>query len=178
MIQNRYIENPEKLLAGIKLFAFDVDGVLTNGEIIYTSSGEEIKIFNAKDGQGIDLMNKNGFITAVITARESSIVEKRASELKVTEIFQGSKKKIESIKILMDKYNLKISEIAYVGDDLPDKSVLEQVGIAFCPFDAVEEIKQISHFISSKEGGRGAVREITDFLIKNSSKAENKILKV
>ncbi len=172
MIQNRYLEQMEEILAGIKLFAFDVDGVLTNGEIIYTSSGDEIKVFNAKDGQGIDLMNKSGFITAVITARESSIVAGRAEELKIKEVFQGAKNKFEVIKFLIKKYDLKLSEIAYVGDDLPDKSVLEQVGLAFCPYDAVDEIKQICHFISSKEGGKGAVREITDFLIKNRVSSE------
>lgn len=167
MIQNQYIEKQEEKISRIKLFAFDVDGVLTNGEIIYTSGGEEIKVFNAKDGQGIDLMNKNGFITAVITARKSSIVARRALELKVTEVFQGSKNKLESIKLLMEKYGLDLSEIAYVGDDLPDLCVLKEAGLAFCPYDAVEEVKQVCHFISSKEGGNGAVRQITDFLIKN-----------
>ncbi len=166
MIQNLYIEDLEDKLARIKLFAFDVDGVLTNGEIIYTSGGEEIKVFNAKDGQGIDLMNKNGFITAVITARESSIVARRAGELKITEVFQGSKNKFGAIELLMKKYSLDLSEIAYVGDDLPDMCVLQHIGMAFCPYDATEEIKQVCHFISSKEGGKGAVREITDFLIK------------
>jgi len=175
MIQNQHIENLQEKISRIKLFAFDVDGVLTNGEIIYTSGGDEIKIFNAKDGQGIDLMNKNGFITAVITARESSIVTRRAEELKITEVFQGEKKKFEAIKQLMEKYGLGLSEIAYVGDDLPDLCVLKEIGLAFCPYDAVEEVTQVCHFISSKEGGKGAVRQITDFLIKNRISSELKV---
>ncbi len=174
MIQNQYIDNLEDKLSKIKLFAMDVDGVLTNGEIIYTASGEEIKIFNAKDGQGINIMNKNGFITAIITARESAIVAKRAEELGITEVFQGAKRKFGAVELLMEKYSLEPSEIAYVGDDLPDICVLKNVGMAFCPYDAVEEVKQVCHFICSKEGGKGAVRQITDFLIKNRVSAELK----
>lgn len=151
-------------LAGIKLVAFDVDGVLTNGEIIYTESGEEIKIFNAKDGQGIDLLNKQGYITAIITARQTPIVDKRAQDLKIPEVHQGAKNKFEIIKLLMNKYNVALSEIAYVGDDLPDVCVLERVGFACCPSDAVEEVKHICHFISKYQGGKGAVREITDLI--------------
>ncbi len=177
MIQNQHIDNLENKLSRIKLFAMDVDGVLTNGEIIYTASGEEIKIFNAKDGQGINLLTKNNFITAIITARETAIVSKRAKELDITEVHQGAKNKFEIIKLLMEKYKLELSEIAYIGDDLPDLCVLERVGLAFCPNDAVEEVKNICHFISSKEGGKGAVREITDLLIKSKSEFElNKTL--
>ena len=168
MIQNQNIDNLEKKLSKIKLVAFDVDGVLTNGEIIYTDTGKEMKIFNAKDGQGMNILTKKGFITAIITARESSIVDKRAKDLNITEVYQGVKKKFEAVRILMEKYNLELSEIAYVGDDLPDICVLERVGLAFCPYDAVEEVKQICHFISSKEGGKGAVRQITDFLCRQS----------
>lgn len=169
MIQNQQIDNLEERLAGIKLFAFDVDGVLTNGEIIYTDRGEEIKIFNAKDGQGINLMNQKGFTTAIITARKSPIVQKRAEDLGITEVYQGSKKKIEAIHELMAKYNVDLSEIAYVGDDLPDLCVLKEVGLAFCPYDSVEEVKQVCHFIATKEGGKGAVRQITDFLMTRSA---------
>lgn len=169
MIQNQQIDNIQEKFQNIKLVAFDVDGVLTDGSIIYTDNGEEIKSFNAKDGQGIALLSKNGFISAIITARQSSIVERRAQDLHITEVFQGSKNKFESLKILMEKHKVNLSEIAYVGDDLPDLCVLEKVGLAFCPNDAVEEVKQVCHFISSKDGGCGAVREITDLLIKTKA---------
>jgi len=149
----------------IKLIAFDVDGVLTNGEIIYTDKGEEIKIFNAKDGQGIALLGKNNIITAIITARQSSIVDKRAKDLDIVHVYQGIKRKIIAMEELLKIYNLDFSEVAYVGDDLPDICILEKAGLACCPQDAVDEVKKICHFISAKQGGKGAVREIADFIL-------------
>lgn len=149
----------------IKLIALDVDGVLTNGEIAYTSSGEEIKIFNVKDGLGMVLASQYGFITAIITGRESPMVERRGKELKVTHIYQGSKDKIKAIEELATKYNLELDEICYMGDDLPDLPVLKIVGLACCPLDAIIAVKEACGWISSCEGGKGAVRELTDFLI-------------
>ncbi len=160
----------EGKLSAIKMVAFDVDGVLTNGEIIYTDSGEEIKIFNAKDGQGINLLNNQGYITAIITARQSPIVDKRAADLGIKEVHQGAKRKIDIINQLMKKYSLDLVEIAYVGDDLPDICVLEHVGFACCPADAVEEVKQICNFISDRPGGKGAVRQICDMIISSKAK--------
>lgn len=165
MIQNQKIDNLEERIAGIKLVAFDVDGVMTNGEIIYTESGEEIKIFNAKDGHGVVMLNRKGYITAIITARQTPIVDKRATDLEITHVFQGAKNKLTALQELIEKYNLDYSQIAYVGDDNPDICILERVGLAFCPNDAVEEVKKICHFISSKEGGKGAIREISDFIL-------------
>lgn len=160
----------QEKLAKIKLVGFDVDGVLTGGEIIYTDSGQELKIFNAKDGQGINLLNKQGFITAIITARDSFVVEKRAQDLKIPEVHQGIKNKFQVIQYLIGKYKFDLSEVAYVGDDLPDICVLEKVGLACCPADAVEQVKRICHFVSSKEGGKGAVREITDLIVSAKAK--------
>jgi YrbI family 3-deoxy-D-manno-octulosonate 8-phosphate phosphatase len=165
MIQNQNINNIEERLAGIKLVAFDVDGVLTNGEIIYSESGEEIKIFNAKDGHGMVVLSRKGLITAIITARQTPIVDKRAVDLEITHVYQGAKNKLIALQDLMAKYNIEYSQIAYVGDDMPDVCILELVGLAFCPNDAVDEVKKICHFISSKEGGKGAVREISDFIL-------------
>lgn len=164
MIQNRMIENLSEQISKIKLIAFDVDGVLTNGDIIYSENGEELKVFNVKDGHGLAMLNHKGFLTAIITARQTSIIDKRAKELGITHVYQGYKNKINALQDLMVKYNLDYSEIAYVGDDMPDICVLEKIGIAFCPNDAVEEVKKICHFISSKDGGKGAVREISDFI--------------
>jgi len=165
MIQNQKIDNLEEKLSKIKLVAFDVDGVMTNGEIIYSESGEELKIFNAKDGHGVVMLNYKGIKTAIITARQTPVVERRAKDLGITHVYQGAKNKLIALQDLMGKYSLDYSEIAYVGDDMPDVCVLERVGIAFCPNDAVEEVKKICHFISSKEGGKGAVREISDFIL-------------
>jgi len=165
MIQNKKIDNLEEKLAKIKLVAFDVDGVMTNGEIIYSESGEELKIFNAKDGQGVAALGYKGFVTAIITARQTPIVDRRAKDLDIKHVYQGAKNKLNALHDLLGKSNLDYSEVAYVGDDIPDVCILELVGLAFCPNDAAEEVKKICHFISSKEGGKGAVREISDFIL-------------
>ncbi len=154
----------------IKLVAFDVDGVLTNGEIIYNEKGEEIKIFNAKDGQGMNMLRTNGLITAIISARNTSIVDKRAKDLDILHVYQGAKNKLIAMQELMQLYNLKFNQIAYVGDDIPDICILEKVGFACCPADAVDEVKKICHFVSNKPGGKGAVREISDFILAGSKK--------
>ena len=159
----------EKLLekAGkIKLIAFDVDGVLTDGSIIYNEDGKESKRFNAKDGQGIVCVEKAGIITAIITARNNATVEHRAKNLKFTELHQGVKYKYPVLEEIMKKYNLTSDNVAYMGDDLPDICILEKVGLACCPADAVEEVRDRCDFIAMRDGGRGAVRELCDFILR------------
>lgn len=150
----------------IKLVAFDVDGVMTDGSITYAENGVEYKTFNAKDGQGITNLNKAGIITAIITGRKNGTVEHRAENLKIKELYQGSKNKISDLEKIMQKYNVKFDEIAYMGDDIPDICILEKVALKGCPADAVDEVKTIANFISTKNGGRGAVREFCDYILK------------
>ncbi len=150
----------------IKLAAFDVDGVLTDGSLTFDENGHEYKTFNAKDGQGIVNLNNAGIITAIITARNNGTVEHRAKNLNIKELHQGSKNKISTLEGIMEKYNISFDEIAYMGDDLPDICILEKVGLKGCPADAVDEVKEIANFISSKNGGRGAVREFCDYILK------------
>lgn len=150
----------------IKLAAFDVDGVLTDGSLTFDENGHEYKTFNAKDGQGIVNLNNAGIITAIITARENGTVEHRAKNLNIKELHQGSKNKIATLIGIMKKYDLSFDEIAYMGDDLPDICILEKVGLKGCPLDAVDEVKSIANFISAKNGGRGAVREFCDYILK------------
>ncbi len=152
----------------IKLEAFDVDGVLTDGSITYDENGIEYKTFNAKDGQGIVNLNNAGIVTAIITARENGTVYHRAKNLKITELHQGQKNKIQKLDELMQKYGVTYDEVAYMGDDLPDICVLEKVKLAGCPFDAVDEVLKIANWKSSKNGGRGAVREFCDYILKNN----------
>lgn len=149
----------------IKLVAFDVDGVLTDGSLTFDENGHEYKTFNAKDGQGIVNLHKAGIITAIITARNNGTVEHRAKNLNITELHQGSKNKIETLESIMKKYNINFEEIAYMGDDLPDICILEKVHLKGCPNDAVDEVKEIANFIASKNGGRGAVREFCDYIL-------------
>ena len=148
----------------VKLIAFDVDGVLTDGSITYDEDGKEYKTFNVKDGQGIVLMNKNGIKTAIITARENNTVKHRFENLGMTKLYMGQKNKLIAMQDLLKEFNLEFSEVAYMGDDLPDLCVLREVGLACCPSDAVKQVKDVCHFISDKMGGRGAVRELTDLI--------------
>ena len=159
----------------IKLLAFDVDGVLTDGSITYDENGVEYKTFNAKDGHGIVRMGKSGFITAIITARNNGTVEHRAKNLNVTELYQGRTFKLPALEEIMQKYNLTFENVAYMGDDLPDICILEKVGLACCPNDAVEEVKSVCNFKSELGGGKGAVRELCDFILE-SQKIEKEYL--
>ena len=148
----------------IKLVAFDVDGVMTDGGMIYDENGIQYKIFNTKDGQGIAMLVKSGIKTAIITAKESGAVAHRFKDLGMTKLYQGQKNKLVALKELLSEFKLDASEVAYMGDDLPDLAVLKEVGLACCPVDAVKEVKDVCHFISAKRGGRGAVRELTDLI--------------
>ncbi len=150
----------------IKLVAFDVDGVLTDGSLTFDENGHEYKTFNAKDGQGIVNLNNAGIVTAIITARNNGTVAHRAKNLNIKELHQGSKNKIATLEGIMNKYNISFDEIAYMGDDLPDICILEKVALKGCPADAVDEVKEIANFVSSKNGGRGAVREFCDYILK------------
>ena len=152
----------------IKLIAFDVDGVMTDGSLIYLPDGSQVKTFNAKDGQGIVMLNKAGFLTAIITAKESSVVLKRAETLKITKVFTGQSNKLLALNSLLEEFNLNKNEVAYMGDDYPDLCVINEVGLSSCPNDAVDEVKKQAHFVSSKNGGKGAVRELCDFILKTN----------
>ena len=149
----------------IKLIAFDVDGVMTDGSLTFLEDGREIKTYNAKDGLGVVMLSKAGLITSIITARENNAVKLRAEMIDIKELYMGQKNKILALNELVEKYNLKLSEVAYMGDDLPDLCVLREVGLKCCPYDAVKEVKNICNFISDFNGGKGAVRELCDFIL-------------
>jgi 3-deoxy-D-manno-octulosonate 8-phosphate phosphatase (KDO 8-P phosphatase) len=152
----------------VKLLVLDVDGVLTDGTITYDSLGREVKFFNVKDGYGIVKAREAGIEVAVISGRYSWQVEKRCRELGITEVYQGVGDKLSVLKSLMEKYTLQVSQVAAMGDDLPDVPLLKAVGISAAPSDAVPEVKLIVDFVSRNPGGRGAVREFIDFLLKRN----------
>lgn len=156
----------------VKAVVFDVDGVLTDGSLTFDENGVEYKTFNAKDGQGIVMLTKTGFVTAIITARENGTVRHRFKNLGMTKLFEGCKNKIQALRELMEEFNLKPEEIAYMGDDLPDICVLKVVGFPCCPNDAVDEVQKQAKFRTTKNGGRGAVREMCDFILKSTGKYE------
>lgn len=149
----------------IKMLVFDVDGVMTDGSVTYDENGVEYKTFNVKDGHGIVRMNKSGFITAIITARNNGTVTHRAKNLNFTEVYQGQQYKLPALIELLEKYSLSMENVAYMGDDIPDICILEKVALACCPADAVSEVKAVCNFQSSYNGGRGAVREMCDFIL-------------
>ena len=156
----------------IKAVVMDVDGVLTDGSLTFGENGEEYKTFNAKDGQGIVMLNKTGFVTAIITARKNPTVRHRFNNLGMTKLFEGCKNKIEALKELAEEYDFGLNEIAYMGDDLPDICVLKEVGLPCAPNDAADEVLEHAVFVSSKNGGRGAVREMCNLILKATGKYE------
>ena len=149
----------------IKLIAFDVDGVLTDGSITYLSTGEEIKSFNVRDGHAIKLAFRAGLAVAVITGRESPMVLRRCDELGVELVFQGIKDKREALGAVMERTGLKADEIAYMGDDVVDLPVMRSVGLGCSPSDAAPEVLQRSDLVTRASGGRGAARELVFFIL-------------
>ncbi len=156
-----------KAASKIKVAIFDVDGVMTDGGMILDEEGKEYKVFNAKDGQGLVMLNRAGVKTVIITAKESYMVQKRFTALGFTRIYQGQRNKETALDEVVDDYELKFDEVSYMGDDLPDLCVLRKVGLPSCPNDAVPEVVKASRFVSSRDGGRGAVRELCDLILKN-----------
>ncbi|MBU4128867.1 HAD-IIIA family hydrolase [bacterium] len=150
----------------IKMIIMDVDGVLTDGRIILGNKGEELKNFYVQDGQGIALALQKGLIIALVSGRRSKVVERRAEELKIKEVYQNISKKIEVYSRLLKKYNLKDEEVAYIGDDLGDILPLKKVGLSLAPANGVEEVRGIVHYVTRASGGRGAVREAIDIILK------------
>lgn len=154
----------------IKAAVFDVDGVMTDGSLTFDENGIEYKTFNAKDGQGIVMLNRAGFITAIITARQNGTVKHRFENLGMTKLYEGQKNKMLALEAFMEEFALEPEEIAYMGDDLPDICVLKKIGLSCAPADAIQEVIETAEFISSKNGGRGAIREMCDFILKSTGK--------
>lgn len=151
----------------IKLCAFDVDGVMTDCSLTFDENGVEYKTFNGKDGQGIQLLHKAGIIPAIITKRKNGTIAFRAKVLGIEEYHEGAEDKLFELEQIVEKYGISYEEISYMGDDIPDICVLEKVGLPCCPADAVDEVKSVSKFITSKGGGKGAVRELIDIVLKS-----------
>ncbi len=149
----------------IKLLILDVDGVLTDGSIILDDGGNELKAFYVRDGHGIKMLSSIGVKVAIITGRYSRVVERRAHELGITEIYQRCHIKSVAYEDLKEKLNVSDSEIAYIGDDIVDISIMKRVGLPVAVADAAEETKAKAVIVTNKPGGRGAVREICDLII-------------
>jgi len=150
----------------IKFLLLDVDGVMTDGGIYLSNSGDEFKKFNIQDGYGITKLRRAGFKIGIITGRVSNIVTKRAEELGITEVHQNLENKLETYEHIKAKWKLSDEEVAYIGDDEFDLPVLERVGFSASPSDAVPSVKKRVHFVCTRSGGNGAVREVIDLILK------------
>lgn len=154
----------------IKLLLLDVDGILTDGRIIYDNNGVESKAFHVRDGHGLKMLQRVGFKVGIITGRESNVVSHRAKELGIELVYQGAKNKMIPYLEILEKTGLVDEQVAYVGDDLVDLPILRRVGCSFTVADAVTDIKPYVDYITSLAGGCGAVREICDLLLRQSGK--------
>lgn len=157
-------------LAAIRLLLLDVDGVMTDGRIIFDDRGGEIKAFDVKDGHGLKLLQRAGIRIGIITGRQSPVVERRAAELGIDLVYQGAKDKLEPFHDVLRKTGLDAEAVAYVGDDIVDLPILLRVGFAATVADGHEELKSRVHYVTERPGGRGAVREICDLLLKESGR--------
>jgi 3-deoxy-D-manno-octulosonate 8-phosphate phosphatase (KDO 8-P phosphatase) len=153
----------------IRLIVFDVDGVMTDGGIMLDDTGE-IKRFDAKDGAGIKYLQRLGIKVAIITGRKSKAVEKRARELNINECCQGCKKKLPALMQILEKFKVTEEECACMGDDLPDIPLMNHCGLKLAPADAVPDVLNIADIVSSNPGGKGAVREMAELILKTQGK--------
>lgn len=157
----------------IELIVFDVDGSLTNGDIMYSSSGEEFKTFNVNDGFAMVFWTKYlGKKAAIITGRESKIVEHRANELKIQYLYQNVKDKLSVLDEILKKEGLNYNQVAAIGDDLNDFKMLKKVGLSFAPKNATELVKNSVNIVCKKSGGSGAAREMIEYILKEDNLEE------
>ncbi|MEZ5558772.1 MAG: HAD-IIIA family hydrolase [Pseudomonadales bacterium] len=160
---------PEPILrraAGVRLVSFDVDGVLTDGKLYYTSAGEEIKAFNVQDGSAIKLLLGHGVEVAIITGRDSPMVSRRAAELGIPHLFQNVDDKAQALDTLCERLALRPSEVAHVGDDLPDLALFAHVGLAIAVPSGHPAALARAHYVTQLAGGTGVAREVCELILR------------
>lgn len=156
----------------VKLMIFDVDGVLTDGGLLFTAEGDTMKAFNSMDGHGAKLLREGGIDTAIITGRKSGIVAVRAQELRIKHLYQGIEHKMTAFQQLLDETGIAPEECGYMGDDWPDLAVMLRVGFAAAPANSHPEVLARAHWVSEARGGHGAVRELCDTLLRAQQRYE------
>lgn len=149
----------------LKLVVFDVDGVLTDGKLYLSDSGEEIKAFNTLDGHGMKMLRNSGVDLAIITGRKSRLVELRAGNLGIVHLYQGVEDKLLAFRDLLDKLQLKAEQAAFMGDDVIDLPVMRRAGLALSVPAAPALVKQNAHYVTERKGGEGAVREVCELIM-------------
>ena len=166
MISSETVERARR----VKLLITDIDGVMTDGRIVYSVYGDELKYFDVTDGFGILLLNRVGIKTVIITAKKSRIVKLRGRDLKVAKAYAGYLDKRVPFNDVLKRFKIPAQEICFIGDDLIDVPILKRVGFAVSVPNGMEEVKVVSHYITTKSGGRGAVREICELILKSQDK--------
>jgi 3-deoxy-D-manno-octulosonate 8-phosphate phosphatase (KDO 8-P phosphatase) len=162
----------ERRARRIKLLLMDCDGVLTDGRLELLENGDEQKTFHARDGQGISLFHRAGLKTGIISGRTSSAVERRAQDLEMAYVRQYAKDKVKALEEILALAHVTLHECAFIGDDLADIPVMDRVELAFAVADAAAETKHAAHFVTEQKGGHGAVREVTDLILKAQGRWE------
>jgi YrbI family 3-deoxy-D-manno-octulosonate 8-phosphate phosphatase len=152
-------------LRRIRLFAMDVDGVLTDAGMYYSESGDEWKKFNTRDGMGIKLLQQAGLITALITQEHTKLVLRRGEKLEIPEVHQGVRDKLATLRQIAGKYGLSLDQVAFIGDDVNDLATLKAVGLSAAPADCVPSVGKVVRYRCRKKGGEGAVRELADLIL-------------
>lgn len=166
-MQEEVSENILNRAKKVRLLLMDCDGVLTDGRLYYSDKGEELKVFNVRDGQGIVMWHQAGFESGIISGRSSKIIFTRATELGMRHIKVGSQDKARDFEEIFERAEVKIEEVAYIGDDLPDIVLMEKVGFPIAVGDAVTEVVSQACYVTKTSGGLGAVRESIDFILKS-----------
>ena len=172
-------KRPGKALAStlkrIRLFATDVDGVLTDAGMYYSESGEELKKFNTRDGMGIKLLQRAGIITAIVTQERTKLVARRGEKLMIPEVHQGVMDKLALVREMVERLGLSMEEVAYIGDDVNDVATLKAVGFSATPADGMPQAAAVVDYVCAKKGGEGAVREIIEMILEAQHKSVNAI---
>ena len=165
MLPNQACPELAEVAQSIRLIAFDVDGVMTDGGLYLSDSGEEFKRFNSLDGQGLKMLKASGVELAIITGRTSRCVELRAKNLGITHLYQGVESKLDAMQMLLGKLNLAPQAAAFMGDDVMDLPAMRHVGLAISVPDAPQMVRDRAHYITRCSGGHGAVREACELLM-------------
>ena len=153
--------------ARVSLLLIDVDGVLTDGRIVYADYGDELKFFDVQDGAGLVFWHRMGLKSAIITSRKSRLLKRRAKDMRIDFLAQGCLLKLPTYEQLLKRFRLSDEQVCAIGDDLMELPILLRAGLAVAVPNAVEEIKQVCHYQTKRPGGRGAVREVVDILLKS-----------
>jgi len=162
-------------LKKVKLLIMDVDGVLTDGKIIFDDKGGELKFFDVQDGLAVVILKRVGIKTAIITAKGSKVVERRSADMQVDKLYQDAESKTAALQSLLQELNLKPEDACFIADELIDLPALKQVGLAVAVRNAAPEVKKYAQYITKRKGGNGAVREVIEMILKSQNKWQGAI---